>query len=99
MNWQSVLHEQKTRLSMPGLGSGMVIFDACGGVRFLTVELRKNRTLLGARGNSRTASTSQSAYKVQKLMGHSDVRTTEIYSHLTASELQGAVDKISALLN
>ena len=38
-------------------------------------------------------------YEVQKLLGHSDVRTTEIYSHLTASELQGAVDKISALLN
>jgi integrase len=38
-------------------------------------------------------------YEVQKLLGHSDVRTTEIYSHLTASELQGAVDKISALLS
>lgn len=38
-------------------------------------------------------------YEVQKLLGHSDVRTTEIYSHLTASELQGAVDKISALMN
>ncbi len=38
-------------------------------------------------------------YEVQKLLGHSDVRTTEIYSHLTASELQGAVDKISALTN
>ena len=38
-------------------------------------------------------------YEVQKLLGHSDVRTTEIYSHLTTSELQNAVDKITALTN
>ena len=38
-------------------------------------------------------------YEVQKLLGHSDVRTTEIYSHLTTSELQDAVNKISSLMN
>ena len=34
-------------------------------------------------------------YEVQKLLGHSDIRTTEIYSHLAASELHSAVEKIS----
>jgi site-specific recombinase XerD len=38
-------------------------------------------------------------YEVQKLLGHSDIRTTEIYSHLAASELHSAVNKISAVLN
>lgn len=38
-------------------------------------------------------------YEVQKLLGHSDVRTTEIYSHLSARELQDAVNKISTLTN
>lgn len=33
-------------------------------------------------------------YQVQKLLGHSSVKTTEVYSHLTASELHEVVNKI-----
>jgi len=33
-------------------------------------------------------------YQVQKLLGHSSVKTTEVYSHLAASELHEAVNKI-----
>jgi integrase len=40
-----------------------------------------------------------SIYEVQKLLGHSSVSTTEIYSHLIASELHCAVNKISVNLN
>lgn len=38
-------------------------------------------------------------YEVQKLLGHSSVRVTEIYSHLAASELHSAVNKIFLPLN
>jgi integrase/recombinase XerD len=33
-------------------------------------------------------------YEVQKLLGHSSVRVTEVYSHLAASELHSSVNKI-----
>jgi integrase len=33
-------------------------------------------------------------YQVQKLLGHSDTKTTQVYSHLAASELHEAVNKI-----
>jgi integrase len=33
-------------------------------------------------------------YEVQKLLGHSSVKVTEIYSHLAASELHSSVNKI-----
>jgi integrase len=36
-----------------------------------------------------------SIYEVQKLLGHSDIKVTQIYSHLVASELHGAVNKLS----
>lgn len=36
-------------------------------------------------------------YEVQKLLGHSNVATTQIYSHLASSELQGAVDKLELI--
>ena len=32
---------------------------------------------------------------VQKLMGHSDIKTTMIYAHLAPDHLAGAVDKLS----
>ena len=38
-------------------------------------------------------------YEVQKLLGHSSVKVTEVYSHLAASELHIAVNKISLTLN
>jgi integrase len=40
-----------------------------------------------------------SLYEVQKLLGHSDSRTTQIYSHLVASELHNAVNRISLPLH
>ena len=40
-----------------------------------------------------------SIYEIQKLLGHSDVKTTQIYSHLAASELHAAVNKILIPLN
>jgi integrase len=36
-----------------------------------------------------------SLYEVQKLMGHSDIKTTQIYAHLMASELHSTVNKIN----
>jgi site-specific recombinase XerD len=36
-----------------------------------------------------------SIYEVQKLLGHSDIKVTQIYSHLLASELHNAVNKIN----
>jgi integrase len=38
-------------------------------------------------------------YEVQKLLGHTSVKMTEVYSHLSASELHGAVNKIDFLLS
>lgn len=38
-------------------------------------------------------------HEVQKLLGHSSVRVTEIYSHLVAGELHTAVNKIKLTLN
>jgi integrase len=38
-------------------------------------------------------------YEVQKLLGHSDARTTQMYSHLVAGELHAAVNKILPPLN
>jgi integrase len=38
-------------------------------------------------------------YGVQKLLGHSSVKMTEVYSHLAASELHSAVNKINLALN
>ncbi|MEE8114817.1 MAG: hypothetical protein V3T23_10755, partial [Nitrososphaerales archaeon] len=38
-------------------------------------------------------------YEVQKLLGHSSISVTQIYSHLASSELHGAVNKISIPLN
>ncbi len=35
-----------------------------------------------------------SLYEVQQLLGHSSISTTQIYAHLAASELHGAVNKI-----
>jgi integrase len=40
-----------------------------------------------------------SIYEVQKLLGHSSVAVTEVYSHLAASELHRAVNKINLQLN
>ena len=40
-----------------------------------------------------------SIYEVQKLLGHSSISVTQIYSHLAPSELHGAVNKISIALN
>lgn len=36
-----------------------------------------------------------SIYEIQKLLGHSDISVTQIYSHLVSSELHDAVNKIS----
>lgn len=40
-----------------------------------------------------------SIYAIKELLGHADVKTTQIYSHLTGSELHGAVNRISISLN
>jgi site-specific recombinase XerD len=40
-----------------------------------------------------------SIYEVQKLLGHSSVKVTEVYSHLAASELHNAVNKINLSFN
>ena len=40
-----------------------------------------------------------SIYEVQKLLGHSSISATQIYSHLAASELHGAVNKIQIVMN
>ncbi len=40
-----------------------------------------------------------SIYEVQKLLGHSSIRTTEIYSHLASEELHRTVDRIVLPLN
>jgi site-specific recombinase XerD len=39
-----------------------------------------------------------SIYEVQKLLGHSDISVTQVYSHLAASELHDAVNRISVSL-
>ena len=36
-----------------------------------------------------------SIFEVQKLLGHSDIKVTQIYSHLAASELHWAVNRIN----
>jgi site-specific recombinase XerD len=36
-----------------------------------------------------------SLYEGQKLLGHSSITTTQVYAHLAASELHGAVNRIS----
>jgi site-specific recombinase XerD len=38
-------------------------------------------------------------YEVQKLLGHSSIKVTEVYSHLASSELRNAVDRINLELN
>ncbi|MFH0992290.1 MAG: site-specific integrase [bacterium] len=38
-------------------------------------------------------------YEVQKLLGHSSISVTQVYSHLAASELHSAVNKIDLNLN
>ncbi len=38
-------------------------------------------------------------YEVQMLLGHSSISVTQVYSHLAASELHGAVNKIQVVLN
>ncbi len=40
-----------------------------------------------------------SIYEVQQLLGHSSISVTQVYSHLAASELHGAVNKIQVVLN
>ena len=36
-----------------------------------------------------------SIYEIQRLLGHSDIKTTQIYAHLAASELHSTVNRIS----
>jgi integrase len=38
-------------------------------------------------------------YEVQKLLGHSSISVTQIYSHLVAAELHSAVERISVPMN
>jgi integrase len=38
-------------------------------------------------------------YEVQKLLGHSDISVTQVYSRLAASDLHGAVKRISVSQN
>ena len=40
-----------------------------------------------------------SIYEVQKLLGHSSISVTQVYSHLAASELHGAVNKLQLVMN
>ena len=40
-----------------------------------------------------------SIYEVQKLLGHSNISVTQIYSHLESSELHRAVNKIHVVMN
>ncbi len=40
-----------------------------------------------------------SLYEVQKLLGHSNARTTQVYSHLAANEMHGTVNRIAITLN
>jgi site-specific recombinase XerD len=40
-----------------------------------------------------------SIYEVQKLLGHSDISVTQVYSHLAASELHSAVEKLRVAPN
>jgi len=40
-----------------------------------------------------------SIYEVQKLLGHSSISVTQVYSHLAASELHSAVNKIHLVIN
>ena len=42
---------------------------------------------------------SVSIYEVQKLLGHSNISVTQVYSHLASSELHDAVEKISVAMN
>ena len=42
---------------------------------------------------------SVSIYEIQKVLGHSNISVTQVYSHLAASELHSAVGKISFALN
>ena len=37
----------------------------------------------------------ESIYAVQKLLGHSSITTTQVYSHLASGELHEAVERIS----
>lgn len=34
-------------------------------------------------------------YTIQKLLGHSSIKTTEIYAHLAPNYLQSAISKLS----
>jgi site-specific recombinase XerD len=36
-----------------------------------------------------------SIYEVSKLIGHSDIKVTEIYSHLRAEDLRESVEKLN----
>jgi site-specific recombinase XerD len=38
---------------------------------------------------------SASLYELQKLLGHSDIKTTQMYAHLSASDLHATVNRIS----
>ena len=40
-----------------------------------------------------------SIYEVQKLLGHSSIAITQVYSHLAPNELHHAVNKIEASMN
>lgn len=40
-----------------------------------------------------------SIYEVSKLLGHSDIKITEIYSHLRAEDLRTSVNQLSNLNN
>ena len=35
-----------------------------------------------------------SIYEVSKLLGHADIKTTQIYAHLRSDDLQNAVDRL-----